>query len=96
MVEGERALASSKSILTIFSDSPFHLEAREDALMLKKEVSPTVATALASSVLPVPGGPNRSTPFQGFLRPVKYYGIISGRKIASLSTYFVLCRDATY
>ena len=32
--------------------------------MLKKAELPSEATALASSVLPVPGGPNSSTPFQ--------------------------------
>jgi hypothetical protein len=39
------------------------LETSDEAEMLKKAVLPSEATALASSVLPVPGGPKSSTPF---------------------------------
>ena len=54
---------------TIFSESPRHLEARVDDVSEKKEVPHSVATAFARSVLPVPGGPNMSTPFQGRRMP---------------------------
>jgi hypothetical protein len=37
----------------------------EEAEMLKNVVRHCVATAFASSVLPVPGGPNSSRPFHG-------------------------------
>ena len=40
------------------------LETSEEAEMLKKAVLPREATARASNVLPVPGGPKSSTPFQ--------------------------------
>ena len=45
-------------------DSAAHLyfEASVAAEMLKKVVLHSVATALASMVFPVPGGPNMSTP----------------------------------
>ena len=56
---------------TIFSESPLHLEARVDEVSEKKEVPHSVATALASSVFPVPGGPNMSTPFHGLRIPLK-------------------------
>ena len=39
-----------------------YFEASVAAEMLKKVVLHSVATALASMVLPVPGGPNMSTP----------------------------------
>ena len=58
-------------VLTIFSESPLHLEASVDEVSEKKEVPHSVATALAKSVLPVPGGPNMSTPFQGRRMPLK-------------------------
>ena len=47
-------------MLTSFSESPRHLLTRVDAEMLKKVVLHSVATAFASSVLPVPGGPCKS------------------------------------
>ena len=50
----------------------------EDAEQLKN-VRPFIeATALASIVLPVPGGPKSSTPFQGSRIPTKNSGITSG------------------
>lgn len=59
---------------TSFSESPLHLDTMELAEMLKKVVLHSVATALASKVLPVPGGPYTSTPFHGCSSPVKYSG----------------------
>ena len=55
-------------------ESPRHLLTMEEADMLKKVVLHSVATAFASSVLPVPGGPYSSTPFHGCSSPVKYSG----------------------
>ena len=54
----------------------------------------TVAIALANKVLPVPGGPKSNTPFHGYLIPLKYSGIRSGKNIAYLSISFVLVKDA--
>ena len=47
----------SNRMRTIFSPSPRHFDASEDAETLKKVVRHSVATAFASSVFPVPGGP---------------------------------------
>jgi len=41
------------------------LETIEEAEILKNVVLHSVATAFANIVLPVPGGPNKRTPFQG-------------------------------
>ena len=43
----------------------------EEAEMLKKVVLHSVATARASMVLPVPGGPYNRMPFHGEHRPVR-------------------------
>lgn len=67
-------LSKGAHTLTSFSESPLHFEMMELALMLKKVVLHSVATALASSVLPVPGGPYSSTPFHGVRRPVNSCG----------------------
>lgn len=61
---------TSNKTLINFSESPLHLDTTLDAEMLKKVVLHSVATALASMVLPVPGGPYNKIPFQGFKRPV--------------------------
>ena len=50
-------LAFLKVSLTAFSDSPTHLLRNSGPFTLMKLASLSVATALASMVLPVPGGP---------------------------------------
>jgi len=52
---------------------------------LKKVVLHSEATALASMVLPVPGGPTIKMPFQGRRMPRKNSGMISGNTTASCS-----------
>lgn len=46
----------------VYDDVYLYLLARVEEETLKKVVLHSVATALASMVLPVPGGPNMSTP----------------------------------
>ena len=79
---------------TSFSESPFHFEARDEADTLKKVVLPCVATALASIVLPVPGGPNMRMPFHGRRMPLKKAGMRMGSSTASCSSFFVSSRSA--
>ncbi len=55
--EGAACLALRNVSLTAFSDSPTHLLRNSGPLMLMKLAWLSVATALASMVLPVPGGP---------------------------------------
>lgn len=52
----------SNNSRTSFSDSPLYLEVRVEEDTLKKVVRHSVATALASNVFPVPGGPTINTP----------------------------------
>jgi hypothetical protein len=47
-----------------------------EADTLKNVVLHSVATALASIVLPVPGGPYSSTPFPGVSKPWKSCGYL--------------------
>jgi len=58
-----------------FSLSPNHLETKVLALMLKKQLLHSVATAFASMVFPFPGGPYKRIPFVGALNPVKTSGL---------------------
>ena len=50
---------------------------------------------LARYDLPVPGGPNSSSPLQGFRLPVKNCGNFTGRMTASLSASFAPSNPAT-
>ena len=79
MMDGWRCLAAVKRLLTSFSPSPTYLLVRLLALMLKKALSDSLATALANMVLPLPGGPKRRRPRVGVLSPVKSSGLRIGQ-----------------
>ena len=96
MVLGWWYLANSKSTLTSFSESPLHLDTMVDALILKKVVLHSVATALASIVFPVPGGPNSNIPFHGSKMPSKKWGYLRGIRTASLSNLFASSRPTMF
>ncbi len=87
-------LTISKSSLTSFSDSPLYLEVSVEEDTLKKVVPHSVATALASMVLPVPGGPTMRTPLHGLRMPLKKSGIHMGSTTASSSSRLASCRSA--
>mmetsp|Transcript_147927 Transcript_147927/g.368615 ORF Transcript_147927/g.368615 Transcript_147927/m.368615 type:complete len:235 (+) Transcript_147927:501-1205(+) len=88
-IEGTRARAVMNNALSNFSDSPRHLEVKVAELQLKNVMfSVQEATAFASMVFPVPGGPKSSTPFQGLRNPVKNSGRIRGKTTASLMARF--------
>mmetsp|Transcript_76857 Transcript_76857/g.238049 ORF Transcript_76857/g.238049 Transcript_76857/m.238049 type:complete len:200 (-) Transcript_76857:936-1535(-) len=92
-MQGTRARAVLKRALSSFSDSPRHLEVSVAELQLKKVMlSVHEATALASIVFPVPGGPKSNTPFQGLRRPVKNSGKMRGNTTASLIARFASSR----
>ena len=65
MIEGFRSRAISNRFFTSFSLSPCHLEMRSDDDTEKNVESASVATALASSDFPVPGGPKSRIPDHG-------------------------------
>ena len=65
MTDGLRARATPKSARTSRSESPIHLDMRDEAEMEKKVALPSAAIAFAMSVLPVPGGPKSSSPRGG-------------------------------
>ncbi|KAH1023474.1 hypothetical protein HUJ04_012674 [Dendroctonus ponderosae] len=57
---------------SLTSHSPLYFDVKVEEDTLKNVVPHSVATALASMVLPVPGGPTIKTPFQGLLIPVRF------------------------
>ena len=70
------------------------MDAKLLADTLKNVVPPLDATALASKVFPVPGGPNINTPFQALLIPVKNWGIFNGNNTAYCRSPFAVSNSA--
>ena len=68
--------------------------ASDEAVTLKKVVAPLEATAFAKRVLPVPGGPNKRTPFQGLRLPTNSSGKLNGINTASYKIYLALVNSA--
>ena len=61
-IAGALFLASRKRSRTREAPSPTNISMNSEALIEKNGTPDSPATARASSVLPVPGGPTRSTP----------------------------------
>ena len=82
------------SCLTFFSLSPMYMERSSGPLTLKKWTLHSVATALARSVLPVPGGPNSSTPLRTFC-PAKRSPCDNGRVMQLMISSLASCKPPT-
>mmetsp|Transcript_19855 Transcript_19855/g.58997 ORF Transcript_19855/g.58997 Transcript_19855/m.58997 type:complete len:224 (-) Transcript_19855:73-744(-) len=93
-MDGPCSRARSNRQRTRRSLSPRYFDPSVAEVTEKKVQFVSVATAFASMVLPVPGGPNSSTPLNGLRMPVKYSGMMSGSTAASSSTRFASCRPA--
>lgn len=78
IILGDCIAARVNKVLINFSLSPIYFDTRVLALMLKKVDLHSVATAFASRVLPLPGGPYKRMPFVGDLSPVKISGLSYG------------------
>lgn len=64
-IDGELSLANLKTSLTILGPSPIYFYTNSDPLTLINVAIVWWATAFASMVLPVPGGPYIRTPLGG-------------------------------
>lgn len=84
-MEGCISVATAKRVRTSFSPSPCHLDVSEEADMLKKVAFASAASALASSVLPLPGGPYSSSPRAGARSPRNRSARSAGRITISCS-----------
>ncbi len=70
MIAGATLRASVNSSRTREAPTPTIISTNSEAEAEKKGTPASPATARASSVLPVPGGPARSTP-RGILAPIR-------------------------
>ena len=69
MMQGAASLACLKRSRTREAPTPTNISTKSEPLMEKNGTPASPATALASRVLPVPGGPTRRTPC-GILAPI--------------------------
>ena len=93
---GATCLAFLKIWRMAFSDSPTHLDMISGPFTLMKFTWHSLATARASSVFPVPGGPYSSTPRPGRMpRRENAPGSASGSSIISLSSRLMSSRPPT-
>ena len=72
MIHGALSLALAKRSRTRLAPTPTNISTKSEPLIEKKGTSASPATALASKVLPVPGGPTSSAPL-GILPPNSVY-----------------------
>ena len=72
IIQGALLLASSKRSLTLEAPTPTNISTKSDPEIEKNGTPASPATALASRVFPVPGGPTSSTPL-GILAPTRIY-----------------------
>ena len=88
MIHGEFFLACSKRSRTLDAPTPTNISTKSEPEIEKNGTPASPATALASNVLPVPGGPTRSTPL-GILAPSLLYlsGALRNSTISSSSSF---------
>ena len=63
-IQGASFLARLNRSLTLAEPTPENTSTKSEPAMVRKGTSASVATALANSVLPVPGGPTRRAPLK--------------------------------
>mmetsp|Transcript_15762 Transcript_15762/g.54745 ORF Transcript_15762/g.54745 Transcript_15762/m.54745 type:complete len:245 (+) Transcript_15762:1289-2023(+) len=87
MMQGACSRAASNSLRTRLAPRPTSISSNSDADRAKKGTPASPATARASSVLPVPGGPYSSTPL-GALMPTRTNssGFVNGNSTTSRSS----------
>ena len=87
-IHGAFFFASSNKSLTLDAPTPTNISTKSEPEMLKNGTPASPAIAFARSVLPVPGGPTRITPF-GILAPTSIYfaGYFRKSTISSSSSF---------
>ena len=88
MMEGEFFFACSKRSRTRDAPTPTNISTKSEPEMEKKGTPASPATARASSVLPVPGGPKSRTPL-GMRAPssLNFRGLLRNSTISASSSF---------
>ena len=87
-MHGAFSLACLNKSRTRLAPTPTNISTKSDPLRLKKGTCASPATAFASNVLPVPGGPTSNAPL-GILPPraVYFFGFLRKSTISITSTF---------
>ena len=95
IIHGAFFFASPNRSLTLAAPTPTNISTKSEPEMLKNGTLASPATAFAISVLPVPGGPTKRTPF-GILAPmpINFFGSFK-KSTTSSSSSFSSVRPAT-
>ena len=87
-MQGAFSLAWRKRSRTRDAPTPTNISTKSEPLMVKNGTLASPATALASNVLPVPGGPTSSAPFGIFPPSSRYFcGLRRKSTISMISTF---------
>lgn len=96
IIDGACYLAIMKSSRTILAPSPIYFCTNSEPLTLIKQQSVWWATALASNVFPVPGGPYNNTPLGWAIpRLSKISGCLMGNSMTSFTSLIYWSRPPT-
>ena len=96
ITHGDADFAFRKISLTAFSDSPTHFDKISEPRTRIMLPLLSVASALARSVFPHPGGPYSSAPFGGLIPILENFsGLIIAMIRFSSSVFFALSRPPT-
>ncbi len=95
MMQGAFAWACSKRSLTRAAPTPTNISTNSEPLMLKKGTFASPATARASSVFPVPGGPTSRTPLGIFPPSLRNFSGVRRKEMTSESSSFASSTPAT-
>jgi len=91
MIVGAFSLAKANASHTIFAPSPMYIWTNEVPESFKNVAFVYAAHALASKVLPVPGGPNIKHPFGGLIPNFANHSLwVIGNTIASINSSIYL------
>ncbi|CAC7110183.1 Uncharacterised protein [Staphylococcus aureus] len=95
MIQGAFFLALSNKSRTRLAPTPTNISTKSEPLIEKNGAPASPATALASNVLPVPGGPTSKTPL-GILDPISLNFLLSFKKSTiSINSCFSSSAPAT-
>ena len=95
MIDGLDSFAFSNKSLTRDAPTPTNISTNSEPEILKNDAPDSPATAFASKVLPVPGLPNKSTPFGTLAPAFVYFSGFFKKSTTSRSSSFAPSTPAT-
>ena len=94
-IQGAFSLACLNKSLTLDAPTPTNISTKSEPEIEKKGTLASPATALAKSVLPVPGGPTNKTPFGIFPPNAVYFLGVFKKSTTSITSSFASSKPAT-